>query len=180
MFPDAFLPNLVIFLVAQVAAWGYLRTGLIRRGVFLMVSTWILADAALLARFAYEEVGASYRIPLSLMQLHALLEAFLLASGQLRRRFTKTARQRPGLFQRAFVHYLRDELDEAAAIFTRLRRNDPWDLQSTLALANVMACGRRKRRAIALYRQARGLDRHQQYRDFIGHQLKRFAARRRG
>lgn len=179
MFPDSFLPNLLIFVMAQVAAWGYLRTGLIRRGAILMVSTWVLADAALLARFAYEEDGPPFRIPLYLMQTHALLETFLFAFGQLRRRFTRTARRRRELFRSAFVHYLRDELDEATGILIRLRRNDPWDLQSTLALANVMASRRRHRRAIGLYRQARGLDRHQQYRDFIGHQLRRFAARRR-
>ena len=49
MFPDAFLPNLAIFVVAQVTAWVYLRTGLIATGVSIVVASWLAADVALVA-----------------------------------------------------------------------------------------------------------------------------------
>lgn len=179
MFKDSFLANLLILLVAQLVAYGYLRTGLLRRGVLLMVGTWVMADVALLARFAFAYTGPWYLAALLLMQLHAVLEAFLYASGRVRRRFGATTRRRKDLYFRAFRHYLRNELDQAQTILRRLVRWDPWDLESTLALATVLSRKGRHRRARGLLRQARGLDRQRRFRDVIGAELRHFKVRRR-
>lgn len=179
MFQDSFLINLLIFLVAQVVAYGYLRTGLIRRGVLLIIGTWLMADAALLARFAFNHTGNYYVGALWLMQVHMLLETFLYASGRLRRRLRSTVSRRRDQFSAAFRHYLRNELDQAQRILRRLVRLDPWDLESTLALATVLSRKGRYRKARGLLRQARGLDRNKRFRDVIGAELRYFKVRRR-
>lgn len=179
MFKDSFLPNLLILVIAQLVAYGYLRTGLLRRGVLLMVGTWVMADIALLSRFAFAYTGPYYLGALLVMQVYAVLETFLYTSGRVRRRFGATARRRKDLFFRAFRHYLRNELDQSQMILRRLVRWDPWDLESTLALATVLSRKGRHRRARGLLRQARGLDRHRRFRDVIGAELRHFKVRRR-
>ncbi len=179
MFRDSFLINLLIFRAAQLVAYGFLRTGLIRRGVMLMVGTWVLADMALLARFAFSDTGDYYMGLLLIMQLYMILETFLYASGRLRRRLIATVRRRRDLFYEAFRHYLRDELDLAQGILRRLVRWDPWDLESTLALATVLSRKGRYRKARGLLRQARGLDRRRRFRDVIRAELRYFQVRRR-
>ena len=73
----------------------------------------------------------------------------------------------------------RDELDLAQGILRRLVRWDPWDLESTLALATVLSRKGRYRKARGLLRQARGLDRRRRFRDVIRAELRYFQVRRR-
>jgi tetratricopeptide (TPR) repeat protein len=178
VFPDAFLPNLGAFLLGQVAAWGYLRTGMVRRGVLLMLLVLVLADWALLARFAFEQRGLGYLAPLLAMQIIGVAGAVWLAFGLLRRRFSATARRRAELFAQGQRHYLCGQLDSAGAAFRRLHRNDPWDVPSAIALANVLARCERPRAARRLYRQARSLDRRREYHDLVEAQLALVAGRR--
>ncbi len=179
MFQDNFLTNFLTLVAAQLVAYGYLRTGLQRRGVLLMVGTWVMADVALLSRFACAHTGRYYRGALLLMQVYTMLETFLYGSGRLRRRLGSTVRRRHQLFCTAFRHYLRNELDQAQGILRRLVRWDPWDLESTLALATVLSRKGRYRRARGLLRQARSLDRERRFRDVIGAELRFFKVRRR-
>ena len=69
MFQGEFLPNLVVFLLGQAVAWGYLRTGLVARGLVSLIGGWVLADAALVARFAYDHQGRWFIASLAGMQL---------------------------------------------------------------------------------------------------------------
>lgn len=179
MFQDSFPINLLIFLAAQVVAYRYLRTGLIRRGVLLMVGTWVMADAALLARFAFSHTGDYYFGAILLLQLYTVLESFLYASGRLRRRLRSKLRWRKDLFVSAFHHYLRNELDQAQTLLRKLVRSDPWDLESTIALATVLSRKGSYRKARGLLRQARGLDRTGRFRDVIRAELRYFKVRRR-
>ena len=179
MFQDNFLTNFLILVAAQIVAYGYLRTGLQRRGVMLMVGTWVMVDVALLARFAFAHTGRYYLGALLVMQVYTMAEMFLYFSGRLRRRLGSTVRRRHHLFVAAFRHYLRDELDQAQGILRRLVRWDPWDLESTLALATVLSRKGSYRRARGLLRQARSLDRERRFRDVIGAELRFFKVRRR-
>lgn len=177
MFEDSFLANLSIFLAGQAVAWAYLHTGRIRRGVTLMLAGWILADVALVARFAYEGGEPLYLLALTALQIWSLGEVALFSFARLRRRLGPIRRQREQLYRAAFVHYLRNELPAAQGIWRRLVRRDPWDVQSTLMLATVQARLGRRRRARSLFRAARGLDRELRMRDVIRDELKRFAAK---
>lgn len=178
MFADAFWPNLVIFVLGQVAAWGYLRTGLVRRGLCLMIGAWILADLALLARFAYEGQETLYRSALMVMQAYSLCEFALFVYGRWRRRSRGLRAQREQLFREAFLHYLRDERELAERRYRKILRRDHWDVDATLGLATTLARSGKDRRARSLFRAARSLDRDGRYAQVISWELRRFAARR--
>jgi len=177
VFWDAFLPNALAFACGQLVAWGYLRTGLVRRGVVLMLTIWILADVALLARFAYEHQGLSYVLPLLAMQLTCVAGTVWFAFCRLRRRFSWTARRAKQLFAQGQLQYLRGEFERALQTFRQLHRNDPWNVPAAISLASVLARRGRPRQAVRLYRQARALDLKQEYQDFIESQLERVAGR---
>ena len=176
MFQDAFWPNLAIFVLGQIAAWGYLRTGLVRRGVLLMVGAWLLADVALLARFAYEGQDLVYRVALMLMQIYSLCEFALFLYGRWRRRSPAVRERREHLLREAFLHYLRDERVAAARSYRQILRNDQWDADATLGLATVLARGGEHRRARSLFRSARSLDRTGRREQVISWELRRYAA----
>lgn len=173
MFPDAFLPNLALFLAGQLAAWGYLRTGLVRRGVVLMLVMWVLADAVLLLRFAYAETGTGYVAALLAMQCVAVLGALWFALGRVRRRWSRTARERGDLLAAGLRLYLQGRFADAQGLFTRLHRCDPWDPAAAIALANTLARTDRPRRAARLYRHARAVDRRRTYDGLVQAQLAR-------
>jgi tetratricopeptide (TPR) repeat protein len=174
---DAFLPNALTFACGQLVAWGYLRTGLVRRGIALMLTIWVLADVALLARFAYEQQGLAYVLPLLGMQLCCVAGTAWFAFCRLRRRYSGTARRAGALFAAGQQHYFRGEFDRALAAFQKLHRNDPWNVPAAISLAAVLARRGRARQAVRLYRQARALDLKQEYQDFIENQLERVAGR---
>jgi hypothetical protein len=171
MFQDSFLANLLVFALGQFAAWGYLRTGLVWRGVFLMVATWVLADVALVARLAYQH-GETFLVALVLMQITAVLGCFGFAHGRWRRRRPRRVMARDAAYRSAFVHYLRDRLDQAATELRRLRRADPWDLPVCLGLAFVEARRGATRAATRLFRAALSLDRRRQFADVIADGLR--------
>lgn len=178
MLRDAFLPNLLIFAVGMVAAWGYLRTGRTLRGTLLLVGLWVLADIALLARFAYQGGEDLFFLALCAMQAYALSEFLLFTYGRIARRGARHRQLRESLFRVAIVHFLRDELEQAQAVYRRLVRRDPWDLDAAVHLATVLARRGRSRAARAWFRSARSLDREGRYAELLQEELRRFAARR--
>jgi hypothetical protein len=175
MFPDAFAPNLAVFLLGQVVAWSYLRTGLLLRGVAVLILTWVFADLALVLRFAYGETGPAYLASLAAMQCVTLAAGLQLAIGRRRRRGEGFRRRRELGFRESMVQLLRDELDPARIGLSRLVRADPWDLPARLTLGVVLS---RQGRARAARRQlvgARRLDRERRYADAIDCELRRLA-----
>jgi len=172
MFRDSFVANLLIFGLGQLAVIGYLSTGMVRRGVALMVVTWILADLALVARFAFGDALSGppepiYGLALAAMQTVAVVELLLLASRRVWRRLPHVVAQRDRWFRQAFVHYLRDELEPARDLFRRLARIDPWDLPVRLAHATtVTRCGA-PARGRRMLRALPALDRDGSMRDAI-------------
>lgn len=167
MFPDAFLPNLAIFLVAQAVAWTYLRTGLVPRGISVIVGTWIAADTALVARFGFDEPGFVYVASLVVMQAWTLLETGRLCRGRWRRSRAAFLVEREATYRQAFVDWLRDDLQPAAESLLRLIRVDPWDLDSRLLLAKVSAAAADIRAARRQFIAARRLDRDSRHADAI-------------
>lgn len=173
MFPDSFAGNALVFLVGQAVAWGYLRTGLLTRGVPLMAVLWLAVDVALVARFAYQETGPVYLAALAVMQACAVVETVRFVAGRLNRRRERVKERRIERYRAAFTHYLRDELEQAERLYRKLLRSDPWDLESRLGLATLLARTGARRRARSMFRRARSLDRGQRYQDVIREELER-------
>lgn len=167
MIVDSFLPNLVVFLAGQLAAWWNLRTGRLAVGAATSVSLWLLADWWLLQRYLFGGAGAAVTVPLGLMQVLALLAVVAQAVAQWRRRRSATARQRPRLFGEGLVAFMRGDHEAAFGTFRRLVRNDPWDAASWLALGDVCAELGQAGRARRCYRRARGVDLGKDYRDLL-------------
>ncbi len=171
MFPDAFLPNLIVFLAGQVAACGYLRTGLVNRGVHLLVLTWISADVALVARFGYAHTGTVYVLALVVMQIVSIVGIAMFAAGRIRRRRPKLKEQREGMFREAFVAYLKNDLEPAEKLYQKLVRLDPWDASTRLGLATVLSRSGQAAKSRKWLRSVRGLDSDQRFRDAVEREL---------
>ena len=167
MFADSVLVNVAILLLGQVAAWGYLRTGLVVREILLMVGTWVFIDVALVARHAYQSTVYTYFISLSLMQAYSIIEAILFCYGRVWRRLPGVRRRRERCFREAFIHYLRNETEPALKIYKRLLRSDPWDMHVRIALGTAFLRNGESRKARRMFRSARGLDRDHGFRDVI-------------
>lgn len=172
MFADAFWPNFVLFLLGQVAAWGYLRTGLGGRGAWVLVLTWVLADVALVARFGYDHVGSVYVGSLAGMQFVAVAAfgAFLFA--RVRRRLKGVVGRVAALRRAGFVAYLRGDLEVAIDKFGRILRLDPWDTSARVALGTALLRQGRARPGRRILRSVRGLDRAGSYTHAVQSELR--------
>ncbi|MEM7199981.1 MAG: tetratricopeptide repeat protein [Planctomycetota bacterium] len=180
MLGDSFLFNFVVFALGQFAAWGYLRTGRIPRGATLAIGAWVLADIALVAKFAYEGGTLVAGISLALMQIYSLTEFGLFVYGRWRRQGATMRSEQEELHREAFVHYLRNELEPAGDLYRKLLRRDPWDAEAALSLGRVLDRAGDAKPARRWLRVARSLDRSERYRDFIGEELRRTDALPRG
>jgi hypothetical protein len=174
MFEESFLINLVIFLLGQWAAYGYLRTGLRQRGLALMILGWVLVDVILVERYAFERTGIFYRVSLACLQAYSLVEFVLFTGGRIRRRLRSVRRAREVDFRQAFLHYLNDEMVLAEAGYRRILKRDPWDEEATLGLATTLARIGKSKKARAMFRRARALDQDGRFTDVIGDELRRF------
>ena len=171
MFPDSLLPNLLIFLVGQAAVVGLLRTGLVAHGVALVLATWGLADAALVARLVFDVDGAGFVALLVVLQVLSIGAAGLFVWGRWRRRRPDVVAAREETFRAAIRHFVRDEHDDAVRLLSGLCRRDPWDLPSRLARAQVEAAAGRVARARSALRSARSLEGSERYADLITGEL---------
>ncbi len=174
MFEDSLLINIIIFLLGQIAAWGYLRTGMIGRGTFLIVATWVLADLALVSHFAYQEESL-FRSSLMALQVCSTVGFLLFSSARVRRRSSWFLRLRHQRMREAFVHYLRNEFSAAILLYRRQLRKDPWDIHAKLGLATAVArCGTCRAGTVRrLFKSVRRLDREHHFNDVIEDELSR-------
>lgn len=166
MFADAFWPNFAVFVLGQGIACAYLATGRLARGACLMLGVLVLFDVALVARFGY---GAEHVVVTSLVlaQAYVLVETGFFAFGRWHRQRPDVLGRRRDEYRAALVAELRGDDDAAAEILQRLRRRDPWDIEATVALATVQRRRGDPRRAAALLRRARRLDRRGRWTDVI-------------
>ena len=179
MFEDSFLVNLLIFLAGQAVAYGYLRTGRKSLGLSLMILSLALVDVALVRAYAFEQRDMLFSLALLGMQAYSLVELFLFCIGRLRRRTRANRQHREKLFRTAFLHFIRNDVVAAIDDYERLLRADPWDLESTLALATALARNGESKDARRYFRSARSLDLKGNYADVISDELSRFSVQRR-
>ncbi|HEX5053460.1 MAG TPA: hypothetical protein VFZ65_16905 [Planctomycetota bacterium] len=173
VFADHFLPNLLLFVAGQAAAWYYLRTGRFLIGASATAALWLLADWFVLAKFVFGTDPADLLLPLWSLQIVALGTVAALALARWRRRWSRTARQRPALFQAGVAQYLRADYEAASATLRRLVRADPWDAAAWIALGNVFSRQVQPRRARACYRRAAAVDTARAYGDLLEQQGRR-------
>ncbi|MBK8979285.1 MAG: hypothetical protein IPM29_25590 [Planctomycetes bacterium] len=171
MFPDSTLANLGLFVAAQLVVWAYLGSGLVVRGVVLLVASWVLGDVALVSRFVFGETGWPYVASLLGMQGLTLFEVVRLAHGQWQRRSPRRQAERERSFRAASVAFMCDDIAGAERGFARLVRRDPWELRARLALARIRVLQQRPSSARRLLIAARRLDRDGDFRDWIDLEL---------
>jgi hypothetical protein len=166
-----FLPNLLVFVVGQAAAWYYLRTGRYWSGVLSTSALWVLLDWWLIARFVHGADPVTMRWPALSLQAVALAVAGALAFGLWRRRWSRAARQRQASFGAGMVQMLRGEHAAARTTFTRLVRVDPWDAAAWIALGDAHGGAGEAGRAQRCYRRASSVDTQRAFADLL--QLRR-------
>jgi tetratricopeptide (TPR) repeat protein len=179
VFPDSLLPNLLIFTLGLSAAFYWLRTGMLVRGVLVLAALAAAVDVAVVSRFVYEQHGAVFEGSLWAMQVVALCSASVLVYRLARRQWSADKRRRDELLSLGMQCYLREDLHEARVTYRRLHRADPWDVPACIGLANVALAAGEQRKARAMYRRAVALDRERLYVDFVNEQLKRAAPAKR-
>ena len=173
---DAFLPNLLVFVLGQAVAWFHLRSGRWVVGALLSAILWVLADWVLVAKNAFAATGAQQLVPLVAMQAIAIGASLWLGFRQWLRRRSATARQRSQLFTEGLAAYLRGDLERASAIFRRLVRVDPWDAAAWIAAGNVERRHGRPKRAGRCWWRGLGVDRQRAFADHVAHQRSLVAA----
>ena len=162
---ESFLPNLVLFVAGQAAAWFYLRTGRLWIGAGAMAWLWIAADWAVLAKYVFAATDTHFRLSLLAMQLGAVVTVAALGIAWWRRRWSKTAKARGELFARGLEFYLGGDHEQARLTFRRLVRSDPWDAAAWLALGNTLRRLGRDAAARRCYRRCRHVDLGSEYAD---------------
>ncbi len=171
MYPDQLLPNLAIFAAGVLVATACLRTGLVARGVWLMVAVWCLADGALLVRYAMEDRGELYVGVLWAMQAVCALSVLWWTWARVRRRLGRMGRQRNAVFSEGQACQMRGDLEGARRTYGRLLRHDPWDTATTIAMAEVLHALGKRAAARGMLRRARNLDLRKDYGDLIAARL---------
>jgi hypothetical protein len=176
MFADSFWPNLLAVVLGQIAAWGYVRTGLLVRGALLMVVGLAAADVALVARFAFSHTGAVYVGALLVLQVWSLAELVLFVVGRRRHANAIASPRRAEEMRDAGISYLRDELEDAEEVYRRLARRDAWDVEAALGLATVLARRGREKEARSWLRKVAAIDIRQRWADVVELELERLPA----
>ena len=179
MFADLFWPNFAFFALGQVIAGSYLATGRLWRGGCLMLSVLLLADVALVARFGYGH-EPTVVAALILMQAYAIIEAGFFVYGRWYRQRRSVLARRLAEYRQALVAELQSDDVGAAKLLSGLCRRDPWDVESTLALASAQRRLGYERSASSLLRRARRLDRAGRFGDLILLESARVQTRRSG
>ncbi len=173
---DGFFANLLLLLVAQSAAWQFLRTGRVWLGAIATALLWCLLDAWLVARYVFAHAEPPWTYLLVGFQATAAAILALWGFAAWRRRWSRTARQRPQWFVRGLTHYLRGEVAAAEQVFVRLVRCDPCDAAAWAALGNVLRHRGQAGRARRCYRRALRVDLRGSHRDHVRLQLARLPA----
>lgn len=175
MFAAHFLPNLVVFVAGQAAAWYYLRSGRHGLGVAITVPLWALLDWWLVARYVFAVDAVELLWPATALQALTAATVAALAFGLWRRRHSAVARARTTWFGDGMAQYLRSDYGAACATFTRLVRTNPWDAAAWIALGDASARLGQLARAQRCYRRASSVDTQRAYADLL--QLRRQRAR---
>lgn len=158
MFAALVLPNLLAFVLGQLAAFGYLRTGRFWLGLWASCALWLLLDWWLVAKFVYDAGEPALRLPAGGLQGIAAWTSVAFVAARWRRRWSAAARLRRDRFAAGLASYLRSDYQAAGAMYTRLLRTDPWDAAAWIALGDVHRRSGRPRRAVRCYRRAAAVD----------------------
>jgi tetratricopeptide (TPR) repeat protein len=168
--PDL-IPNLALFVAGVLVATACLRTGLVVRGVLLMVLVWVLADGALLVRYVWEDRTDLFLGTLAAMQVVCAWSVVWWIWARVRRRLGRMGRQRNAVFAEGQASFLRGDLEAARRTFARMLGHDPWDAATAIAMAEVLQAQGRRSAARGWLKQARNLDLRKDYHDLISARL---------
>lgn len=174
---DGFFANLLLLLVAQSAAWQFLRTGRLLLGATATALLWSLLDAWLVAKYVFGHGEPPWTYLLVGFQASAAAVLALWGFAAWRRRYSRTAKARQQWFVRGLTHYLRGEAAAAERVFVQLVRCDPADAAAWAALGNVLRSRGQAGRARRCYQRALRVDLRGSHRDHVRLQLARLPAK---
>lgn len=167
MFVDALIGNLVLFAVAQVCAWLYLRRGRFWLGAGVTVLLWLFVDWWLVARLLLASPADAQRVPLTGLQIVAV--AVTVAYGWALWRRAGSRRERPAMHRAAVQQALAGDHRAAQDAFARLTWLDPWDASAWLGRGDALRRGGEDRRARRAYARAAAVDVAGRFGDLIAH-----------
>jgi hypothetical protein len=165
MLADHFFPQLLFFLLSQLAAFGLLRTGMVVWGFSVMILGWVLADMALVLHFVFPSQTTAYSLSLWGLQLLALTSFTVFFGWRWVRKREGFRAAQESRYSEALDHFMAGRDEEALQLFRRLSKRDPWDVEALLfqGRLSVGQCAERdsvpdkKSRGRATRRMALGL-----------------------
>ncbi|MFK7738870.1 MAG: hypothetical protein AB8H80_01005 [Planctomycetota bacterium] len=174
MFVDAVVANVVLFLVGQVFAWLYLRSGRFAVGAAAMISLWVCIDWWLVQRYLLGGEPSKQVLPLLLLQLTVVLVAGAYLWACVRRR--RGAAERTERYRAVTRHMLAGELKQAAVDYRALCWTDPWDASAWLGLGDALRRSDDLQGSARAYARAAGVDVDKQFADLLAHRRSLWAA----
>ena len=137
MFTDQFFPQLVFFLLTQVAAFGLLRTGMLVWGFLVLILGWVLGDLALVLHFVFPGEVVAYHLSLWGLQVVACVSTGLFFGWRWQRKRPAFRWEQEQLFGQAMDAFMAGSDDKARALYQRLRKRDPWDIDARVFLGRL-------------------------------------------
>jgi len=132
MLADQFFPQLLFFLLSQLAAFGLLRTGMVVWGFSVMILGWVLADLALVLHFVFPSQATAYALSLWGLQLLALTSFTVFFGWRWLRKREDFRAAQESCYSEALDHFMAGRDEEALQLFLRLSKRDPWDVEALL------------------------------------------------
>ncbi len=155
MFANSFLIQLLFFVLAHVAAIRNMRTGRVAAGFFQFAAVWILADAALVLRFVFEERGIPFLAVLAAMQILSVWSFLRHVHGRAQRRREVVKESRDRRYADALDLYMGGHDQEALGHWRSLARKEPWAAASAFMVGTLSMRLASRRRAISWMKRAR-------------------------
>jgi hypothetical protein len=179
MFPDSFVTQLLLFAIAQGAAWGNMLTGRFPLGFVGFALTFMLADVLLVLRFIERVEATTFFGWLLAFQTACLVASLEFFGRRLWCRLPAFRKRQEAGYRAALDAFMAGRDDEALRGFRRLFRRDPWDAEAACMIATVLAGAGRHRRARWWFGRARMRARTAVLRDEIDEEVRWLTTERR-
>jgi hypothetical protein len=131
------LANLLLLVVANIAAVAYFRSRRPWIGLILLIMVWAAVDAAVVSRYVLGRPEWEAELLFAVMQVVAAAATIRLAVLLWWRLLPRQRARREQIYRLGLVDFLADDLPAARRRFTLLARWDPWDRPIDSALAMI-------------------------------------------
>ena len=167
MFVDAVWLHLSVFVMGQLVAWRYARSGRFWLGAGVTILIWAAADWWLVSRYLLAVEASQQVAPLLVLQVVTLATACSYSWACLRRWRGQSGR---GLgHRRALSALLRGDQAGAVKAYRSLTWSDAWDVAAWVGLGDAQRRSGDFGKARRSYRRARAVDVMGRHQDILDH-----------